>query len=983
MGFRLAWLQRTALLLLSVLFLPTSPLQAQTGPWSWADTIRAKVLLDSCTLLNNAEKLEAALEKAKAAFAIYQDLYGTEHAKTANARMYVAYENWAMRRDEDAIALFLQSLHTYESLRDTAQMAFCFSHLSKCRRTQRRYAEAQQYALTAIHLLRPDSARYVVEITNYKALLANSYIMGKNYFEAIPILEEVKSTYAAQKLNINLGVTSYHLGTTYFELHDYIRAKENFLAALDYLLNSKLPRDHSYFPDLWVYIGFCCQRSGDPETGLRYLLQAKEAYQKKFGADDPHCIGIIQDLGEFYLDERLYAAAAEQFETCLRIKESRFGPNSYYLLGTLRTLGEAAIQTKQFEQAEYCFRRGLRIGTDSLGSANKLAYQFYTDLATLRLFRADFTGALMLCDSALAAAGLRLDQPENILPRDYYRKLCQIYARSFAGQYQQTADPVLLHRAEHYYALAAETLFLEVEEISVHSSREIFYDRDFPVLEEWLDTQWQLFQATGNPGHAEKMFQIAGRGKAFVLAEAMRQSGALRFAGVPDSILQTEMSLRERIASAEKTLDTALPEMNNPADASNLTLSRELTHWRETYDRLLRQIEVAYPGYFRLRILQHDFHSNEIRRMWLAPGQALLMYSKTQSALYAFVLTRDTFLIQQLPANDTLEAEIDRFRQCLTGYFTATDPDDDRYDTDLDQYVSLAQSLYRQLVLPLAPILPERIVIIPEGKLCYLPFEALLTGAPADAGNLRRYPYWTMEKAISYSLSPNYWAETMQPQANKQEKNWLGIAPFASALPAVDRSTAVRSADSGTPFQPLPYSGQEVSEIAAMLEGDVWLSAVARPGRFREEAYRYRILHLATHSRADDRMGHYSFLATSASGEQLPAKDLYQLSLAADMVVLSACEAGGGKLLRGEGIIGLVRAFAYAGARSTVASLWVANDQSTASLMVDFYRNLRKGMPKDVALKAARINTLDQSPAAAHPFFWAGFRVYGNVVPLW
>ena len=956
---------------------------AQPGQRTWADTLRAKTLLEECTRLNAQEKLEAALEKAKEGFAIYNDLYGAEHVKTAEARMYVAYMIWTLRRDEEAIALFRQSLRTYELLRDTTQMAFCHSNISKCRRSQRRYNDAYQEAQTAIRLLRPDSVRKVEVLCNYKVLLANSYIMGKNYLEAIPILEEVKSTYTALNKAINLGVTSYHLGGAYFGLHDYVRAKEHFLAALDYLLKSNLPRDHSYFPDLWVNIGFCCQRTGDAETGLRYLVQAKEAYQRKFDSDDPHCIAILHDLGEFYLDEGRYAEAAEQFEACLLAKEQRFGARSIYLLATLKTLGETSIQKKQFARAESCFRRGLQIGMDSLGAGNKLAYQFYTDLAALRLAQGDFSSCLALCDSALVAAGLNLDEPEKILPRDYYRELCQLYARSFRGQYQQSGDLTRLHRAEQYFSRAAETLYQEVEEISVHSSREIFYDRDFPVLEEWLDVQWRLYENTGNLDYAQKMFQITGRSKAFLLAESMQRNGALRFAGLPDSILRAEFSLRERIVDAEKMLDASALDRHDPSDSSALTLNRDLAGWRQEYGRLLHRIEITYPEYFRLRKLRQDLAGEALRRKGLAPGQAMLMYGMTQSGVYAFVLTRDTFLVQKLPVSEALSADIDRFRQCLTTYFTGDNPDDSRYDADLDQYISLAQSLYRQLVQPVAPLLPERIVIIPEGKLCHLPFEALLTAAPANESNLRSYPYWAMEKAISYALSPNYWIETMQSHAKRQEKNWLGVAPFASESPAGDGSTAVRSADSGTSFQPLPYSGQEVSEIAAMLEGEVWLNAAARPGRFREEAYRHRILHLATHSRADDRMGHYSYLATSASGERLPAKDLYQLSLAAEMVVLSACESGSGKLRRGEGIIGLVRAFSYAGARSIIATLWVAHDQSATGLMVEFYRRLKQGMPKDLALKAARTNMLKQAPGTMHPFYWAGFRLYGNVAPLW
>jgi CHAT domain-containing protein len=184
-------------------------------------------------------------------------------------------------------------------------------------------------------------------------------------------------------------------------------------------------------------------------------------------------------------------------------------------------------------------------------------------------------------------------------------------------------------------------------------------------------------------------------------------------------------------------------------------------------------------------------------------------------------------------------------------------------------------------------------------------------------------------------------------------------------------------------FAALPASGTEIKTIGALLKGACWLNAEASPGRFLREAPNYRILHLATHSRADDRLGDYTWLAAARTGEPMPAKDLYQLALRAKMVVLSACEAGSGQLLRGEGIIGLVRAFTFAGAESTVASLWLANDQATAGLMLGFYKNLLQGMPKDVALQTGARQLADRTPAQAHPFFWAGFRVYGRVERLW
>ncbi|HNM28016.1 MAG TPA: CHAT domain-containing protein, partial [Saprospiraceae bacterium] len=230
-------------------------------------------------------------------------------------------------------------------------------------------------------------------------------------------------------------------------------------------------------------------------------------------------------------------------------------------------------------------------------------------------------------------------------------------------------------------------------------------------------------------------------------------------------------------------------------------------------------------------------------------------------------------------------------------------------------------------------------------------------------------------KAISYGFSTDFW--TTQASARPPEKNWLGVAPFAGTADAVTQNTRKET------FWSLPFSGREITAIAAITGGDIWLGEQASPGRFQQEAGHYRILHLATHSRADDWMGEYSYVATALRGDPLPAKDLYQFALAAEMVVLSACEAGGGKLLRGEGIIGMVRAFTFAGARSIVASLWVANDQSTAHLMTAFYRHLKNGLPKDRALQAARLELLNDSPAEAHPFFWAGFRVYGLTKPVW
>ncbi|MCB0617025.1 MAG: CHAT domain-containing protein, partial [Phaeodactylibacter sp.] len=158
--------------------------------------------------------------------------------------------------------------------------------------------------------------------------------------------------------------------------------------------------------------------------------------------------------------------------------------------------------------------------------------------------------------------------------------------------------------------------------------------------------------------------------------------------------------------------------------------------------------------------------------------------------------------------------------------------------------------------------------------------------------------------------------------------------------------------------------------------------------RFLADAPHYSIIHLATHAKANDEEGEYSYLAfteipDSLQNELLYAKDLYSLRLQAEMVVLSACESGVGELRRGEGVISLARGFSYAGAKSLVTTLWRVSDRESAVLMQLFYRQLKEGKPKDEALRVAKLQFIDQNNGArAHPFFWGAFILSGDMAPI-
>jgi CHAT domain-containing protein len=187
----------------------------------------------------------------------------------------------------------------------------------------------------------------------------------------------------------------------------------------------------------------------------------------------------------------------------------------------------------------------------------------------------------------------------------------------------------------------------------------------------------------------------------------------------------------------------------------------------------------------------------------------------------------------------------------------------------------------------------------------------------------------------------------------------------------------------------LKYTGEEVFKARQWMKGDAIFGKKAIKSVFEDTVKHYRVVHLATHGKANDKIGDYSFLAfseqkDSLDNELLYVRDIYNLNLNADLVLLSACETGIGELKRGEGVISLARAFAYAGAKSLITTLWSVNDKSSMKIMESFYRRLKKEMPIHTALQQAKMeyfkNISDEK--RAHPYYWSGFITIGDVSPL-
>jgi CHAT domain-containing protein len=321
----------------------------------------------------------------------------------------------------------------------------------------------------------------------------------------------------------------------------------------------------------------------------------------------------------------------------------------------------------------------------------------------------------------------------------------------------------------------------------------------------------------------------------------------------------------------------------------------------------------------------------------LAPDETLLEYYGQGDDLYVFTVTREAITGQKLDGKG-LEAEVRTFREALG-------------KVDTGAWKPLAQRLHARLIAPVPGALTKpRLILVSHGALHYLPWAALSDGQRflVDRVTLQQLPS----------------ASVMQF--------------LASRMPATARDMLLLgNPDLGDKAMDLPGAEAEARAIKGIWPGStILMRKAATKGALTKAGQLFRVIHVAAHGEFNSAQPLASRLLMSPEGAdngQLTAGDLYSLRLNADLVTLSACETGMGKVLSGDDVVGLTRGFLYAGANNIVASLWPVSDDETKFLMTSFYGNLRK-MPKVDALRQAQLETKKRYP---HPFYWSAFQLTG------
>jgi len=540
--------------------------------------------------------------------------------------------------------------------------------------------------------------------------------------------------------------------------------------------------------------------------------------------------------------------------------------------------------------------------------------------------------------------------------------------------------------------------------------------------------------------YAAESFRITEAGRARSLLDMLGEVNGQITEGVPADLLkrkQENLDRQQEIAQQLTGISLSGDQKEKPSQ-----LEADLDKLQTEFDDIENQIRTASPRYAALTATQPQSLA-DVQQKVLDDGTGLLEYSLGNDSSYLFAVTRSSVSLFKLSPRSNLDKLATDFRAQLippklqrriVGIDVVADEQRglglvQGPSENLAAFVAASNALYKAAVEPAISVVGDkRVLVVADGALNYIPFEALVkTTEGADYASLS---YLVKTNEIVYAPSASVVAAIRQQRGSTTDrgtsptvregsavgKNLLLVADpiFSANDPRLKGNAAVQgggearglglgleSAINDVSGQATPAGGlqlarlvgtrTEAEEIAKLArtagsQPDLWIDLNASEDNVRNrDMTNYKVVHIATHGLLDAHRPQFTGVVLSLVGNKsgdgfLRTDEIFNLRMNPSLVMLSACETGLGKEKRGEGVIGLTRAFMYAGAPTVGVSLWSVADKSTAELMTDFYRRfLGSGAPVSApgAMRDAQLSMISGKKYSA-PFYWAPFVLVGE-----
>jgi CHAT domain-containing protein len=700
-------------------------------------------------------------------------------------------------------------------------------------------------------------------------------------------------------------------------------------------------------------------------SGLGAYNQAFEMYSEALAIARANnnaklMFGALMRMGQLYVTMRIPARAIECIREAIAISErAEFSPLDR--IWGMQLMNMALALENRFTEAMELLQKALvlcrQIGWKT-GEADTLQGLAYNSIDL-----GNPAAALGYFKQALA----RLEEVNFVQRWDIYSGL--------AGAYQQLGD---LENAVAYYQKAVAHLESFRFQLSSEQQRATFLSKHQQIYRNLMQVLIERHQARNDGGDGRQAFAVYEQGKARAMADAIAEARL----DIDDELEPELRSRRDRLNGRISQLHKALVALEGRGQQRR-QLTEELAQAERDFDQLVIEMKRHSPHYAQLRY-PTPLQLPQAQAL-LDQSTAMFTYALSGPHLFAFVLTKGSFRVVRLQVSpEVLAPRVQNYVDLIN-------------QGDEQGWQKVSARLYTDLIAPLREGLSpaiKRLLIIPDGALCYLPFETLRNG------DGERPAFLLEDFAIAYAPSATVLAQLQRsPESAAKPAGAIllfahpAIAASAENQPGPSRDYARLLYDEeGLEISPLPFSADEARKVEfyAGVQSRVFTDQQASEQWIKSNRLDgFRVIHFATHGLVSQRHPLRSALVLAAAegdGEDgfLQAREILQLKLKSELVVLSACQTARGQVLAGEGTQGLAQAFLNAGSQSVVASLWNVNDQRAALFMEAFYRHLAKGQSKVEALRSAKLELL-KIPATASPRYWAAFILIGEAeekIPL-
>ena len=823
------------------------------------------------------------------------------------------------------------------------------------------------------------------KIPHNKSPLARAYLNYSIYFlnfgklsAALQYCKKADSLYHLLPNN-----NQYKLANLYSNYASIYLLTNDYQLALDYFLKSESiyleysPANHRVFENLDINIALLYKSMAKYEESI-------QRYNSKYIANsmDPNTRVIrLRNIGDCYLRLGNQAEAGTYFQKALNYALQVFGKDHLQTASCYLSNANYYSAVEDWPQMEHALDYALSFFITYYGLHNWNVTHVYNTWCTNYIKMGKFEKAAQKAQQALISlipdfkdTSIFTNPADGQLP-DNYQAIATLTLKAKALAQLMNKYPA----QKEFAASTLETARLgirlfETFQFSLGEEISKLYtsEKTNKLFQYGLEAAWQQYENSGEQKFRDIAFELTQKNKATILVAGMDTKSIHLNNYIPDSLIKKEQSLKQELRNFAGIIHQERKKLH--MDSLKIVwMQNQLFDARIALDSLMGFFSQKYPRYNELKNTKQVKSIPDLQ-LHLSNKEVLIEYAMADNFLFIFAISADHVVSERVEIGSAFNDHLRSFLKLL-GHPPSFDTDPELL---IKNYMQLSNGLYQVLIQPVESFINKKeLIIIPDDMLDYLPFETLSVSAYNDSiQSFRDIPYFLKEHAISYHYSSTLFSMSVSRPGDKYPTKALVMAPIYRPQSRTGDSSIYDH------LAYLKYTRDEAEQVHQMMGGKLYLDSLATEGNFKMQAPDYSIIHLAMHTRMDDDNPMSSQFIFSKSGDTLEdgllnTYEIYDLNLHADLVVLSACETGTGKLRRGEGLMSMARGFLFAGVPSLLITHWKVSDEQSTRVMEGFYKHLEIG--KRLALQQSKVDYLKHAGQIfSYPYYWSGYILIGD-----